>query len=258
MMKPENNPLPREIAPGIFWLGICHEQNHKGKAYHSYNAAYLLVGSEGSMLIETGHLVDFPVVSLQVRNILAERSSTLTHLFLSHQEVPHAGGIGRMLDSYPDLMVHCDVSDYHLCFPEEAHRMRHMEIGDVVDLGDRQFIAVEPVIRDLRTSLWGFDTGARALFPGDGFAYSHYHWDGHCGQVAEEATSLDLVEVLGVFAERALYWTRFADMNVYSDRLEALIEEFDVAVVAPSHGLPILDLSVTMPKVREGLIAGNF
>ena len=132
-----------------------------------------------------------------------------------------------------------------------------MEVGDEIDLGDRRFIAVEPVIRDLRTSLWGFDTGARALFPGDGFAYSHYHWDGHCGQVAEEATSLDLADVLGVFAERALFWTRFADMNIYSDRLEELLEELDVAVVAPSHGLPILDLAVTMPKVREGLIAGN-
>ena len=49
----------------------------------------------------------------------------------------------------------------------------------------------------------------------------------------------------------------FADMNIYSDRLEELLEELDVAVVAPSHGLPILDLPVTMPKVREGLIAGN-
>ena len=50
-----------------------------------------------------------------------------------------------------------------------------------IDLGDRQFMAVEPVIRDLRTTLWGFDTGERVLFPGDGFAYSHYHWDDHCG-----------------------------------------------------------------------------
>ena len=210
------------------------------------------------MLIETGHQGDFPVVSRQVREILAERGAALKYLFLSHQETPHAGGLGRLLEAYPEMIVHCDVSDYHLSYPEHADRMRQMEIGDEIDLGDRRFIAVEPVIRDLRTSLWGFDTGARALFPGDGFAYSHYHWDGHCGLIAEEATSLDLADVLGVFAERALFWTRFADMNIYSDRLEALLEELDVAVVAPSHGLPILDLAVTMPKVREGLIAGNF
>jgi flavorubredoxin len=130
-----------------------------------------------------------------------------------------------------------------------------MEVGDEIDLGDRTFIAVEPVIRDLRTSLWGFETGARCLFPGDGFAYSHYHFDGHCGLFAEEATSLDLKDVLAVFAERALFWTITTDMNIYVDKLEALMDDIGVEVIAPTHGLPITDISLTMPKVRDGLIA---
>ena len=105
-MNPHDNPLPREIAPGVFWLGICHEQHHQGKIYHSYNAAFLLIGSGGAMLIETGHQGDFPVVSRQVREILAQRGSTLKYLFLSHQETPHAGGLGRLLEAYPEMTVH--------------------------------------------------------------------------------------------------------------------------------------------------------
>ena len=89
-------------------------------------------------------------------------------------------------------------------------------------------MAVEPVIRDLRTTWWGFDTKERVLFPGDGFAYSHYHEDGHCGLVAEEAVSLDLPDVSSTFADLALFWTKFADMNVYCDRLDHLIERLDV------------------------------
>ena len=85
-------------------------------------------------------------------------------------------------------------------------------------------MAVEPVIRDLRTTWWGFDTKERVLFPGDGFAYSHYHEDGHCGLVAEEAVSLDLPDVSSTFADLALFWTKFADMNVYCDRLDHLID----------------------------------
>jgi hypothetical protein len=112
-----------------------------------------------------------------------------------------------------------------------------MEVGEAIDLGGRRFVDIEPVIRDLRTTLWGFDTAERVLFPGDGFAYSHYHWDGHCGKVAEEAESLDLVDVSAVFAERALYWTTFTDMTIYADRLERLLAELDV--------------------VREGLLAGS-
>ena len=66
-----------------------------------------------------------------------------------------------------------------------------MKEGDEIDLGGRGFRAVEPVVRDMRTTWWGFETRDRVLFPGDGFAYSHYHEDGHCGLVAEEAASLD-------------------------------------------------------------------
>lgn len=250
-------PLPREIAPGVFWLGDCLVQHSKGKIYHSYNAAFLVIGSEASMLVETGHPKDFPVIEQQMREILARGGGELRHLFLTHQETPHSGGLGRVLDRYPNLTIHGDMCDYHLAFPQHADRFRPMAVGDAVDLGDRRFMAVEPVIRDLRSSLWGFETSGRVLFPGDGFAYSHYHTDGHCGLFAEEATSLDLVDVLGVFAERALFWTTFTDMNVYADKLEELMEALGVRVVAPTHGLPIGDIARTMPKVREGLIRGE-
>lgn len=252
-----SHPLPREIAPGVFWLGDCLVQHSGGKIYHSYNAAFLVVGSEASMLVETGHPKDFPVIERQMREILARGGGALRHLFLTHQETPHSGGLGRVLERYPDLAIHGDMSDYHLAFPRHEGRFREMRTGETIDLGDRRFMAVEPVIRDLRSSLWGFETGGRTLFPGDGFAYSHYHEDGHCGLFAEEAASLDLVDVLGVFAERALFWTTFTDMNLYADRLEELMDALDVQVVAPTHGLPIRDVARTMPRVREGLVRGE-
>ena len=116
-------------------------------------------------------------------------------------------------------------------------------------------MAVEPVIRDLRTTWWAFETRERVLFPGDGFAYSHYHEDGHCGLVAEEATSLDLPDVSSTFADLALFWTKFADMNAYCDRLDLLIERLGVKTIAPTHGLPITDVKATVPKVQAGLKA---
>ena len=135
--------------------------------------------------------------------------------------------------------------------------MRFLGEGEAVDLGGRTFKIVEPVVRDLRTSNWGFDTKTRCLFPGDGFAYSHYHWDGHCGMVAEEATSLDLVDVCAVFQERALFWTTFVDMERYVERMEWQMKELGVRLVAPSHGLPVTDLERTWPAIRKGLLAGE-
>ena len=48
------HPMPREIAPGVFWIGDCLAQRHKGKIYHGYNAAFLVAGDTASILVETG------------------------------------------------------------------------------------------------------------------------------------------------------------------------------------------------------------
>ena len=129
------------------------------------------MGSEASLLVETGHPKDFPLIEKQMSDVLSKSNAPpLKYLFITHQETPHSGGLGRLIRKYSDLTIHGDISDYHLAFPEYAERLRPMEVGDFIDLGDRKFLAAEPVIRDLRTSLWGFDTNHRVLFPGDGFA----------------------------------------------------------------------------------------
>ena len=62
----------------------------------------------------------------------------------------------------------------------------------------------------------------------------------------------------GLFAELALYWTRFSDMEPHIAQLSALIAELDVALIAPTHGLPITDLRRTVPLVLDGLrLAGE-
>src|SRR5262249_58036995 len=132
------------------------------------------------------------------------------------------------------------------------HRMRSMNEGDAIDLGERSLMAVAPVIRGLGTTGWGFDTRERVLFPGDGFAYSHYHPDGHCGLLAEEAVSLDLPDVSAVFADLALFWTKFADMDAYCERLDHLIARPGGKIIAPTHGLPSPDGEATPPPVQAG------
>lgn len=250
------NKLPREIAPGVFWIGECLEQRYKGKIYHGYNAAFLIIGETASMLVETGHPKDFPIIEKQLEKLLAGKPP-LKYMFITHQETPHSGGLGRVMSRYPEAILCGDVSDYHLAVPQYEHRMMSMRDGDVVDLGGRGFAAVEPVIRDLRTSWWGLETRERVLFPGDGFAYSHYHEDGHCGLLAEEAVSLDLPDVSSTFADLALFWTKFADMERYVERLEWFLKKYDVQVIAPTHGLPITDMVGTVRKVEEGLIAAS-
>jgi len=250
------DPLPRELAPGLFWLGACFGMPHQGRILHTYQSAFLVHGDDASLLVEAGLPLDVEIIMRELSG-LVDDSPPLRYLWLTHQETPHAGGVGHLLARYPDLEVVCDVHDYHLFFPQYAHRLRQLEIGEAIDLGKTEFRILEPVIRDLPTTQWGFDSRRRVLFPGDGFAYAHLHEAGQCGMLAEEVPALDVAGMTDLFAEHSLNWARFTDMEPYIRRLERLLRDLDVQIIAPTHGLPICDPPKTVPMVVEGLRAAG-
>jgi flavorubredoxin len=256
-LRPEmpTNPLPREIAPGVFWLSECYPIRYQGRWLHSYNAAYLVTGSERSAMVDTGITAIHEVVLEQVEELTSGERPEIEHVFVTHSEMSHCGGVGKVLKRYPKATVAGEISDMHLVYPGFEDRMQFIEPGARFDLGDTEIVVVESVFRDLVYSRWFFDTQRKVLFAADGFAYAHVHDAADCGRMAEEAEDLDLVAQMQRFAFAAFNWTRFVDVEPYIERLDALLEELGVEVIAPTHGLPIGDLPKTMPKVREGFRA---
>jgi flavorubredoxin len=254
---PAPNPLPRELAPGLFWLGECLEQPHGDVMLHGCNSVFVLTGDDSSMIVEGGHPKDLVVIENQIEQLVRGGIPPVRFIFTTHQETPHSSGVGRMLQRFPEAILCGPLHDYHLVFPQYQDRFLPLDVGERVDLGGTEFVVVEAVIRDLLYTRWGYDTRSRTLFPGDGFAYNHYHADDQCGKVAEEVPELDLEDMTAMFAEFALYWTQFVDLEPYIQRLESLIDELGVDLVAPTHGLPITNLEATMPRVRQGLRLGS-
>jgi hypothetical protein len=61
-------------------------------------------------------------------------------------------------------------------------------------------------------------------------------------------------EMAATFAERALYWMVFTDMEPYIQRLDQLIfTDLEVKMIAPTHGMPITDSAQTCPLIYDGL-----
>jgi flavorubredoxin len=256
-MTTETSPrLPRELAPGVFWLGACEHFPFKGEIIHSGDSQFLIVGDEASLLVEAGLPNDHRVILEQLDSLL-EGKPELRTIWPTHQETPHAGGIGRLLSRYPNATVRGNVQDYHLFFPEFAARFTPMEPGEEIDLGGTRFVALRPVIRDLITTQWGFDTRSRTIFTGDGFAYAHHHAADQCGRLAEEVSELDIPDMTGLFTDQSLTWARYTEMEPYAERLSRLIDELDVQVVAPTHGLPAADVPAIMPRILAGLTAAG-
>jgi flavorubredoxin len=254
MRTVEPNPLPREVASGVYWLGDCIKVTYAGRTLHAYDSVFLIAGEHSSMLVEAGHPQDMHLVERQVNMLLERGVPDLKYLFLTHTETPHAGGVGRLLDRFPDTLACGDTVDLHLVFPQFADRLLPLDPGDTLDLGGRTFTTVEAVFRDHITTRWGFDTKAKVLFAGDGFSYSHYHEAGHCGRLAEEVTEIDMRDMVAQFAEAAFNWTTYTDIEPYLARLDELIfTELRAVMIAPTHGLPIADPIATLPSIRDGL-----
>ncbi|CUR58483.1 conserved hypothetical protein [metagenome] len=251
----DNNPLPREIVPGVHWLGACKGGRNvfEGQILHSYNSVYLVVGEDASAIIEGGHPSNFPEVEKQVDDLVAQGIPPVKYLLPTHQEVPHSAGLGRMLQRFPEAIACGHVAEYHLVFPQYADRMVEMEIGESVDLGGTTIEVLEAPFRDYIFTRWFVDTTKKVLFSGDGFAYSHYHGHGHCGKLAEEVPDLALPEMAAVYSEKAFWWTQHVDIEPYVERLEWLLEQTGAQTLAPTHGLPVLDIPQTLPELIKGL-----
>lgn len=259
MSTAAENGLPRELAPGIHWLTDCLTLYHQGQPVHSYSSAYLVDADpdKGSLLVDTGHPRDWEEIERQLDVCHAKGVPPVRWIVPTHSEVPHSANLGLLLERYPEAKAYGDMRDYHLIWPEHVDRLVEMRAGDCIDLGKTEFVFVPAVVKDLVTSLWGYATAQRCLFPGDGFAYMHHHHLGECGKVAEECPELPVEEFTSLFAEHALYWTKFTDMERVIAKLDALLDvEFPVDVIAPGHGNPVIDPKVTFPRFKEGLLLG--
>lgn len=252
----EPNPLPRRLAPHLWWLGECLNIPYQGTEHHIYSSVYLIRGDDGALLVEAGLPGHMEVVRGQLGELL-EDPRELKYVWATHQETPHAGGAAELLSEYPEAKLVGDTRDYHLFFPEFVDRLQPIALGESIDLGGTQFTAVEPVIKDLITSQWGYDSRSGALFTADGFAYSHFHEKEHCGKVAEETPELPIADLAALLGELALYWWQFHDLDPHIARIQEMIDELDIKMILPSHGLPITDCQVSVPIVFEGFRMGS-
>lgn len=243
---------PREIAPGIWWMPLCLEFVPAEELTHIHNAQYLIVGSDKTLLFDTGMPFQWNEIDSQLDQILGDRP--LDYFVPSHPEIGHCSGTGHMFEKYPDTVLIGDVRDYTLFWPEYADRMIAAPIGSTIDLGSHTWHFVDALLKDLPSTQWGYESSQQVLFPADGFAYSHQppvegddrptHSPGQCRLMATELPGEPGPEQVVWITRSALYWTRFVKMDRFYDQLQTLLSEHPVQIVAPAHGVPINDMKI--------------
>ena len=250
--------LPREIAPGIYWLGGCSEVRVDEQAMHMHMSVYLIKGPSASLLVDTGSPRNWPLIADQLDVLLPARN--LTWIFPTHLEYPHCGALDMALEKYPQARVICESSDYALYYPHLVSNVTHVDAGDEVDLGDGyRFVFVDAVLKDLVNTLWGYERSQQVMFVVDGFSFTHHkglddeplHRPGECALVSSELPEPPSVDAAAQLNAAAMWWTRYREIDPFLARLRALFVQFPTKAVAPSHGGVIDDIDGFLPILQE-------
>lgn len=251
--------IPREISRDILWLGSCIPVSINDETFHSHLGMYLLRGTDRTLLIDTGMPRFWPAVKRQLDVALGGRR--LDYVFPTHPEVPHSANVPNILDSYPECRLIGDTRDYHLFYPQYVNRMDSVVANDEIDLGGLTFVFIDAVLKDLPSTLWGYERRERIMFVADGFAFLHpgdelsanddpLHRPGDCGKLSSEiAGGLDVQ--LGEFiVKAALYWSRYVDPEHLFRSIRSLLSTYPTRMIAPAHSCVIDDVEGSIPIVQ--------
>ena len=244
--------LPRVVTPNLLWTGGCLSIEYQGELAHGHFSTYLVLGSEKSMLVDTGHASHWKAAEKHVEEFLDGRP--LDYVFPTHAEFPHGGLAAHWMKKYPNAICVGDVPEYPLYWPDLAPRIRQIAVGDEIDLGDRKMVFVPAIWRDLK-SLWAFDTVGRVLFVSDGFSYLHYHKAGQCDFMTSEHEPPD-VKLIQFFNERALRWTRYTDTRETFADIDEMLKRLDPLLIAAAHG-GVIDTPSMIPLLKSGMLMGQ-
>ncbi len=240
--------LPRRITPDLLWTGGCMAASVTGMLAHY--SCFVLRGSTGAVLIDTGHPSHRAQVTRDVADFLA--GQPLTHIFPTHAELPHAGLLDHWLDLFPAAVAIGDMRDWHLYLPHLAPRFRQVADGDTLDLGNRRLRFIAPIWRDLPDTLWAFDDASRTLFLSDACACFHPHSPGQSDRFTSEVAPPDIA-IMQDFNDKALHWPRYTDCTDSAAAMDALLEALNPAYLAGAHGAVVDDWRRMMPHFKAGM-----
>ncbi|MEM7032952.1 MAG: MBL fold metallo-hydrolase [Chloroflexota bacterium] len=250
-----NRVAVREIIPNIYWITHClgdQAKNHYadyfatvpnpeayvGDRIVDYPFSAFLIVDEKSLLIDTVAPVQRDNMLKALAAILGDRG--LDYIWISHIELPHAGNAAPIKRQYPEAqLVTIDGGDHY-----ELHGLGDALLvspGDVIDLGQRSVEMVDALFVDHGLSQWLYERETGFLFTADWGHNLHEPAKHECFMFMDEmeaggysnALMTDDVKVNAWFQ---FPWLAFTDAEEICAAIDALFEQYDVKIFAPSHG----------------------
>lgn len=207
--------------------------------------AFLLTEPDEALMVDTGVAAHGPELVQQTQarigpstpltvmftrfegDTLTNLGATMRHFAL---KAVVGGGVSNPFDFFDDLSPQEQIKEEH------AFDLTRMRAGEAVTIGgDRRIEILSTSLRNLTTS-WLYDEGTKTLFTSDAFGYEPLPTNDRADLVIRDVPEQLDLERLHPRLFTKFDWMLLADPAVLIADLERVFTQFDVEVIAPTHG----------------------
>jgi flavorubredoxin len=173
-------------------------------------------------------------------------------IFLSHDDVDHAGNLDETLAACPNATLVCNwamVERHTNCFDFPLDRCRWVMDGEALDIGDRTLQAIRPPVFDSPTTRGLYDPTTKVYWAVDTFATPLPDWKMGVADLEHDFWSQGLM-LFGLGAVSP--WITMTDPAKYGRHVDRT-QSLDITTIASCHS-PVLEgpyIAKAFERIRQ-------
>lgn len=221
--------MATNLTDDVTWITESYPMSEQ----HIHVSVFCISDGDTNILIDSGSFYHREPIEEQIAEVTD--GVPIDSIILSHADLPHSGNVPEFRKKWPQLELVSSSGSPEVVGLGNADIT--CEIGETREIGGRTFSFIDPPLADIQHSTWIFDHASGVLFTADGFG--NYHDPADAGLTAAQLTDGVQTADIRNYHRDALRWLCYVEPEKIAPAIDALFEEYDVTVVAPTHGNPI-------------------
>jgi hypothetical protein len=176
-----------------------------------------LIQAQQPVLIDTGMQVDSDAFMSALRSLIDP--SELRWIALSHEEKDHSGSIREVLEAAPQARLVTTwpaIGKMSAEWTVPVPRVRYLNPGETLSLGDRDLVAVAPIVFDAPSTTAYFDSKTSLYYAIDAFGAFVPSFSTVLGDLPQA----EVMDGFGIFNRANHPWTVLVDQRKFDERID--------------------------------------